>query len=57
MAEERCVGLHSGKALAKMRKESQAGHRIRSKIQETKTEGVHNVAEEIGKRGHSPQEK
>ena len=57
MAEECRIGLYSGKALAKMREESQAGHRIRSKVQETKAEGVHNVAEEIGKRGHSPQEK
>src|SRR3954469_13033573 len=48
MAEERRVGLHPGKALAEMRKERHARHRIRSKIQEAKTEGVHNVAEEIG---------
>ena len=51
MAEERRVGPHPGEAFAKMRKESHARHRIRSKIQQAKAEGVHNVAEEIGKRG------
>ena len=57
MAEERRVGLHPGKAFAKMHEESHARHRIRSKIQEAKAEGAHNVAEEIGERGHNPQEK
>ena len=53
MAEECRVGLHPGKAFAKMREESHARHRIQSKIQEAKAEGVHNVAEEIGERGHN----
>ena len=51
MAEERRVGLHPGKAFAKMREESHARHRIRSKIQEAKAEGAHNIAEEIGRKG------
>ena len=51
MAEERRVGLHPGKAFAKMREESHARHRIRSKIQEAKAEGVHNVTEEIRETG------
>ncbi len=50
MAEERHVGLHPSKAFAKMREESHARHRIRSKIQEAKAEGAHNVAEEIRER-------
>ena len=51
MAEECRIGLYSGKAFAKMREESLARHRVRSEIQETKAEGVHDVTEKIGKRG------
>ena len=51
MAEERRVGLHPGKAFTNMREKSHARHRIRSKIQEAETEGVHYTAEEIGERG------
>ena len=51
MAEECRVGLHPGKAFAKMREESLARHRVRSKIQEEKAKVVHDVVEKIGKRG------
>ena len=57
MAEECRIGLYSGKAFAKMREESHARHRVRSKIQEAKAEGVHDVTEKIGKGGHNPQER
>ena len=51
MVEECHIALYSGKAFSKMREESQPRHRIRSEIQEMKAEGVHDVAEKIGKRG------
>ena len=47
MAEERCVGMHPGKTLAEVRKESHARHDIWSKIQKVEAIGVHDVIEEI----------
>src|SRR4051812_35573448 len=47
MAKERRVGMHPGEALAEMREKGHARHRIRSKIQEVETKGMHDVAEEI----------
>ena len=44
MAKERRVGVHPGEAFAEVREKGHARHRIRSKIQEAKAEGVNNVA-------------
>ena len=57
VAEERCAGKHSGEALTEMGEKSHARHGIWSEIQKVEAVGVHDVIEEIGERGQSPQEK
>ena len=51
MAEKRHVGEHSGEALTEMGEKSHARHNIWSKIQKVEAKGVHEIIEEIRKRG------
>ena len=54
MAEEGCVGNHSGKVLAEVSKDRHACYGVRREIQKAEPVRVHDVDEEIGERRTEP---